>query len=93
MTISDEKRSMALLQSPVESPTSVVAPESNTDPEYLPNDSAEDALDKSFAMMDRRFIEVEEEKRRKYHDLANFVPLIISDQGLMCPALRRQWRY
>lgn len=47
----------------------------------------------SLGMMDRRFIEVEEEKRRKYHDVANFMPLIISDQGLMCPALRRQWRY
>ena len=96
LTISDEQRSMELLESPVESPAPVLAPESKTDPEYLPmfpNDSAEDAPDKSLAMMDRRFIEEEDEKRRKYHDVANFVPLIISDQGLMCPALRRQWCY
>ena len=57
----------------------------NTDPEYLsmfPSDSAEDALEKILAMMDRRFIKVEDEERRKYHDVPNFVPLVISDQLL-----------
>ena len=96
LTISDEQRSMELLESPVESPTPVVAPESNTDPEYLlmfPNDSAEDALDKSLAMMDRRFLREEDEKRRKYHDVPNFVPFIISEEGLMSPEARRHWRY
>ena len=58
---------MELLERPVGSPNPVLAPVNNTDPEYLPmfpNDSAEDALDKILAMMDRRFIKVEDEKRR-----------------------------
>ena len=96
LTISDEQRSMELLERPVGSPNPVLAPVNNTDPEYLPmfpNDSAEDALDKSLAMMDRRFLREEDEKRRKYHDVPNFVPFIISEEGLMSPEARRHWRY
>ena len=47
LTISDEQRSMELLERPVGSPNPVLAPVNNTDPEYLPmfpNDSAEEAV-------------------------------------------------
>ena len=91
-TVSDEQQPMELSESPVQPPGT---PERNTDPEYLPtnrNDSAEVALKKRIARMNRHFIHAENEKRQKYSDVANFSPIVISERGALGPETQRLWR-